>query len=328
MKTAWFERFGAARDVLIVGEQKKPEPASGEVLVRLATSGVNPSDVKKRAGSFANLLDDGFVIPHSDGAGIIEAIGDRVRDRQVGDRVWVYQAQFGRRFGTAAEYVAIDASRAPLLPANTDYDIGACLGIPAMTAHRCVHSDGNVDGQSVLVTGGAGRVGYYAIQWAALAGAKVVATSSNESDNRACLDAGATATVNHRAENWSADALAANGGQKFDRVIDVEFGANLGQVLELIRASGKIVTYSSTIDPEPKLPFLRFMYLDLTIQAVIVYAMPEDAKQHAIRDIEQFLHEGRLRHRIAATFPLDDIVRAQELIEAGQCRGCVILTTE
>ena len=195
-----------------------------------------------------------------------------------------------------------------------------------MTAHRCVHSDGDIEGQSVLVTGGAGRVGYYAIQWAALAGARVIATSSNEADNRDCLEAGAVATVNHRAENWSAEALAANDGDDFDRVIDVEFGANLGQVLELVKTGGKIVTYSSTIDPEPKLPFLRIMYMDLTIQTVIVYAMPEQAKQYAIRDLERVLHEGRLRHRIAATLPLDGIADAQELIEAGQCRGCVILT--
>lgn len=138
MKAAWFERFGAADEVLIVGEQPDPVAGPGEVLVRLVASGVNPSDVKKRAGSFPNLLDDGLIIPHSDGAGIIEAVGDGVSDRQVGDRVWVYQAQFGRRFGTACEKVAIDATRAALLPANTDYSVGACLGIPAMTAHRTV----------------------------------------------------------------------------------------------------------------------------------------------------------------------------------------------
>ena len=166
MKAAWFEEFGPAADVLVAGEQPTPEPAGGEVLVRLMTSGVNPSDVKKRAGAFPNLLDDGLIIPHSDGAGVIESLGQGVSDRQVGERVWIYQAQFGRRFGSAAEYVAIDSSRAPLLPDNTSFEIGACLGIPVMTAHRCVFADGPVDGQTILVTGGAGRVGHYAIQWA------------------------------------------------------------------------------------------------------------------------------------------------------------------
>lgn len=325
MKAAWFESFGSPREVLVVGEQPDPEPAAGELLVRLVSSGVNPSDVKKRAGSFPNLLDEGLVIPHSDGAGIVEAVGAGVDDRQVGDRVWIYQAQFARRFGTAAELLAIDASRAPLLPASAGYDVGACLGIPVMTAHRCVHSDGSVDGLSVLVTGGAGRVGFYAIQWAAAGGARVIATASNDADRDACLAAGAVAVVNHRTDSWAQAALAANANKPVDRVIDVEFGANLPQVLELIRVGGKIVTYSSTVVPEPKLPFLRIMYLDLTIQAVIVYAMPEDAKRQAIRDIEKCLHEESLQHRIAARFTLADIADAHEMIEAGTCRGCVIL---
>ena len=326
MRAAWVENFGPAEDVLIIGEQPDPEPGPGEVLVRLVASGVNPSDVKKRSGSMPNLLDDGLVIPHSDGAGIIEAVGENVRDRQVGDRVWVYQAQYGRRFGTAAERVAIDASRAPLLPSNAQYRIGACLGIPAMTAHRCVFSDGNIDGRLVLITGGAGRVGHYAIQWASQAGALVVATASNDEDAEACREAGAKQVVNHRQPDWHAEAVTASGGNRFDRVIDVEFGANLPQVLELIRTGGKIVSYSSTAVPEPKLPFLRMMFMDLTIQLVIVYAMPEEAKQHAIRDIEQALHEDRLQHRIAGEFALDDIARAHRLVEDGKCRGCVVVT--
>lgn len=328
MKAVWFEKFGAARDVLIVGEHVDPEPGADQVLVRLATSGVNPSDVKKRAGAFPNLLDDGLVIPHSDGAGVIEAVGKNVRDRQPGDRVWVYQAQFSRRLGTAAELLAIDASRTALLPANTDYAIGACLGIPAMTAHRCVFSDGAVDGRTILVSGGAGRVGHYAIQWAALAGASVYATASNDDDVRSCMDAGATGVVNHRDRDWAQAALDASGGRKFDRVIDVQFGANLPQVLQLVSTGGKIVSYSSTIVSEPVLPFLKMMYLDLSVQLVIVYAMPESAKKHAIRDIETYLHEGKLKHRIAAQFSLEDTAAAHEMVEAGECRGCVIVDIE
>ena len=327
MRTAWFEQFGDASDVLQLGEKERPEPGPGEVLVRMATSGVNPSDVKKRAGSFPDLLNDGYVIPHSDGAGLVEAVGEGVTAKQPGDRVWIYQAQYGRRFGTAAEYVAIDERRAPLLPTNTDYDVGACLGIPVMTAHRCVFSDGKVDGRSILVTGGAGRVGYYAIQLAVEAGANVVATASNDADVRLCEEAGAAAVVNHRDENWSADVLDAVGGP-VDRVIDVQFGHNLPQVLDLIRTGGKIVTYASTLVAEPKLPFLRMMFMDLTVQMVIVYAMPESAKEDAMRDIERCLHEGSLKHRIAARFPLDDIAKAHQLVEAGECRGSVIVDIE
>ena len=147
MRAAWFDHFGSAKDVLEIGDIDAPVAASGEVLVRLRTSGINPSDVKKRAGSFANLLDGGFVIPNSDGAGIIEAVGDGVDANRIGERVWVYQAQYARRFGTAAEYVAIDARRAPSLPDNVSFEVGACLGIPAMTAHRAVFADGPVAGQ-------------------------------------------------------------------------------------------------------------------------------------------------------------------------------------
>jgi NADPH:quinone reductase-like Zn-dependent oxidoreductase len=325
MKAAWFERFGAASDVLVVGEKDDPEPGPGEVLVKVIASGVNPSDVKKRAGSFPALLDEGYVIPHSDCAGIVEAVGAGVDSHRVGDRVWVYQAQFERRFGTAAEYVAIDALRAPLLPSNASYEVGACLGIPAMTAHRCVFAGGGVDGQTVLVTGGAGRVGYYAIQWAVRSGARVIATASNDEDAAACLKVGASEVINHRNNQWSRDVLAANGGQPVDRVIDVEFGANLPQVLEAIRVGGRIVTYSSTVEPEPKLPFFKVMYMDLTIQAVIVYAMPEAAKRRAVLDIESALHEESLDHRIAARYGLSDIAQAHELIEQGNCRGTVVV---
>jgi NADPH2:quinone reductase len=163
MKAAWFEEFGPADEVLKTGEQALPEIGPGDVLIRMSTSGVNPSDIKKRAGSFSNLLDDGPVIPHSDGAGVIEAVGSDVADSSVGERVWTYQAQYGRRFGTAAEYLAIEERHAVSLPENTSFDVGACLGIPAMTAHRCVFADGSADGQTLLITGGAGCVGYYAI---------------------------------------------------------------------------------------------------------------------------------------------------------------------
>ena len=325
MRAAWFEKFGSAADVLTVGEFDTPVAGPGEVLVRLHTSGVNPSDVKKRGGSFPNLLDDGPVIPNSDGAGVIEAVGDGVPASRVGERVWVYQAQFERRFGTAAEYIAIASERAPCLPANTDFDVGACLGIPAMTAHRCVFADGNVDGQKILITGGAGRVGHYAVQWASQAGATVIATASNKVDADACLSAGASKIVDHRDENCAQAILEATDGEPVDRIIDVEFGANLQTSIEVIRTGGVIATYSSTQDAQPKLPFFQMMYKDMTIHFVIVYAMPESAKQFAIADIERALSADLLQHRITKTLPLDEIVQSNEMIEQGKIRGAVIL---
>jgi len=325
MKAAWFEIFGSAADVLILGRQPKPVPADGEVLVRLASSGVNPSDVKKRMGSASDLLDGGLVIPHSDGAGVIEATGQGVSLDRVGERVWVYEAQYGRRLGSAAEYVALDSRRAVTLPGNTGFDVGACIGIPLMTAHRCVFADGPVDGQTLVVTGGAGRVGYYAVQWAAQAGARVIATASNETDAASCIGAGASAVVNHRDDDWAAQVVTANSGQAVDRVIDVEFGANLPAVLDMVRTSGTIVTYGSTVVTEPRLPFYRMMFMDLLIRMVIVYAMPEAAKQQAIAEIDSALRENRLHHRVAHVLPLEEIARAHELIEQGGFRGCVVV---
>lgn len=328
MRAAWFESFGSAEDVLRVGEKETPVAGVGEVLVRVATSGVNPSDVKKRAGSFPNLLDDGYVIPNSDGAGIIEAVGEGVDPARIGQRVWLYQAQFERRFGTTAEYVAIDSHRAPQLPDNASFEVGACLGIPVMTAHRCVFADGDVSGQTILVTGGAGRVGHYAIQWASNAGATVVATASNDEDRAICLAAGATHVVNHRADDVVTAIMEATGRRLVDRIVDVEFGGNLPISVEVLRVGGVIATYASTTVPEPKLPFFRMMYKDITVRMIIVYAMPESAKEQAVVDIEKALKDDALQHRLAHVLPLEDIVKSNELIEQGTIRGAVVLTID
>ncbi len=326
MKATWFETFGEASEVIKIGEQPTPKAGPGEVLVKISASGVNPSDVKKRAGGFPNLLDGGLVIPHSDGAGVIEAVGDGVNRERIGQRVWVYQAQFARQLGTAAEYVSLDAERAVILPTQTDFEVGACLGIPAMTAHRCVFADGNVEGQTLLITGGAGRVGYYAIQWALLAGATVIATASNAADRELCLELGASAVVNHRETGWGEQVLHATGGRPVERVIEVEFGANLNEILDVIATSGVIASYSSTQVKEPQLPFLRMMYMDLTLRTVIVYAMPEAAKQHAIRDITHALTANTLSHRIAHVLPMQQMAKSHQLIEQGGFGGCVVTT--
>jgi NADPH2:quinone reductase len=328
MRAAWYESFGAATDVLQTGELEKPLAGPGEVLVRVHTSGVNPSDVKKRAGSFPNLLDAGLVIPNSDGAGIIESVGDGVETTRIGERVWLYQAQFERRFGTAAEYVAIQDCRAVKLPDTVSFEIGACLGIPVMTAHRAVFADGDIAGKTVLITGGAGRVGYYAVQWASQAGANVIATASNEADEEACVSAGASRVVNHRRDDIVRQILAATNGGLIDRVVDVEFGANLPTTIEVLKVGGVIATYSSTQVPEPRLPFYQLMYKDLTIRAVIVYAMPEQAKREAIADIDAALRHESLQHRVAVTMPLAEIAGSNELIERGRIRGAVILAIE
>ena len=326
MKAVWFETFGSAADALVFGDQPKPHADPGQVLVKLATTGVNPSDVKKRAGAFPNLLEDGPVIPHSDGAGVIEAVGEGVDASRVGERVFVYQAQYGRRLGTAAEFVAVESKRAPLLPDSASFEVGACIGIPMMTAHRCVFADGDVRDQRVLVTGGAGRVGYYAIQLARWAGATVIATASNAEDEAICRAMGAEHVVNHRLPGWGQAVVERLEGDKVDRVIDVEFGENLPELLNCVRTGATIATYASTQVKEPKLPFLQMMFMDLTIRMVIVYAMPESAKAQAISDICNLLSEGKLQHRVGHRLPFEEMVQSHELIEQGGFGGCVVVS--
>jgi NADPH2:quinone reductase len=325
MRAALYRKFGAARDVLELCDVDTPSPGPGEVLVRLHASAINPSDVKKRAGAFPDLLNDGFVIPNSDGAGVIESVGEGVDKSRKGERVWIFQAQHERRFGTAAEYVAVDSSCAPRLPEKAAFDVGACLGIPAMTAHRAVFADDAVEGRTLLIMGGAGRVGNYAIQWAHHAGATVIATASNPDDAAACSVAGADHVVDHRADDFARQVITANGGALIDRVVDVEFGTNLPVSVEVLRVGGTIAAYGSARNPEPVLPFYKMMYKDLTVRAIIVYSMPDSAKDHAVADINSALSGGWLKHRIAHAMPLGDIAVGSEIVEAGEARGAVIL---
>ena len=325
MKAAYFEKYGPAAEVLGVGERETPKPGPGEVRVRLYTSGVNPSDVKKRAGSQPAGIEQGYVIPHSDGAGVIDAVGDGIPKSRIGERGWVYQAQYQRRFGTAAEYVTLPAVRAVPLPENVDFSTGACLGIPAMTAHRCVFADGDVRGQTVFITGAGGRVGYYAVQWAKSAGAHVIATAGRDETLQHARNAGADSVLNYRTDDVPQRVLELTNGAGVERVIDVEFGANLVTTLKLIRTNGVIATYSSTQVREPVLPFYPLMFKDITVRFVLVYTMPEAAKNQAADEITRFLRAGRLKHRVAERHSLAAIARAHETIERGAVSGCVVV---
>ena len=328
MRAALYRTFGPAREVLELSDVETLEPGPGEVLVRMHTSAINPSDVKKRAGAFPDLLDGGFVIPNSDGAGVIELVGEGVDKSRKGERVWVFQAQHERRFGTAAEYVAISSNCAPRLPEKAGFDAGTCLGIPAMTAHRAVFADGEIEDKTLLIMGGAGRVGYYAIQWARRAGATVIATASNAVDKATCLDAGADHVVDHRANDFARQVLEASKGALIDRVVDLEFGTNLPVSVEVLRVGGTIAAYGSARNPEPVLPFYKMMYKDLTVRMIIVYSMPVSAKDHAVADINSALSNGWLQHRIARALPLEDIAVGNEIVEAGETRGAVVLNID
>ena len=326
MQAVWYNKFGSAENVLEIGEYQTPEPAQGEVKVRIHASGVNPSDTKKRLGANPALLNNGPVIPNSDGSGEIVALGEGVNNRNIGERVWIYNAQFGRQEGTSAQYVCFPSNQAVWMPDNASYEIGAMMGIPAMTAHRCVCADGSVDGQILLVTGGAGRVGYYATQWAKYFGATVIATGSSSKSVEHCKQAGADFVVGHPSNKTAAEILKFTSGRKVDRIVDGDFGVNLPSVLDVLKTNGVIATYSSMTNMNPVIPFVRMMFMDITIRMVLVYAMPGEAKQQAIEDITDMLTGGNFDHRVAATFLLEQSAKAHNEIERCDNYGSVIIT--
>lgn len=326
MKAVYFKKTGDAADVLIFGERDLPSLGEGDVMVRLHASGVNPSDVKKRAGYQAPGFVDGFVIPHSDGAGVIEAVGRSVAKDRVGERVWVYQAQFARHMGTAAEYVVVPSDRACYLPDNTGFEVGACLGIPVMTAHRCVNLQGGVEGSTVLVTGASGRVGYYAVQWAKLAGAVVIGTAGSPQRVEIARDSGADLVLDYNSENVLEAVMEFTGGRGLDRIIDVEFGINIHDSAEMLKVNGVLASYSSSKMPEPVIPFYPMMFKNISMRTVLVYNMPENAKQSAMVDITKALENAELKHRVAHQFTLENTANAHLAIEKGSLDGCVVVS--
>lgn len=322
MQAAWYERKGAAREVLQLGELDAPEPQAGEVRVAVKASGINPSDTKGRGGVRGNpAMPFPRIIPHQDGAGVIDAVGEGVPETRIGERVWVYEAQLGRADGTAAGFVALPSRNAVVMPASVGFAEGACLGIPAMTAHRCVFADGPVAGKTVLVTGGAGAVGFYAIQFARQGGARVIATVSNDDQARVAREAGAELAVDRQAE----DLVARIGERSVDWIVEVAFGANLATSLKLLRPNGAIATYSSDAEPEPALPFWPLVMLDATVRFVLVYAMTRAAHDEAAAAITAALEQGWLKHNIGTRLPLAGIAQAHELVESGRGGGKVVL---
>lgn len=325
MKAAWYTRTGPAGAVLQLGEMETPTPAAGEVLVRVHTSGVNPSDVKLRAGARAGGMPFPRIVPHSDGAGVVEAVGEGVDSQRIGERVWLWNAQWERPLGSAAAFIALPEAQAVRLPANTDFAAAACLGIPAMTAYRCVYADGSVTGQTVLVTGGAGTVARYAIQMAVLEGATVIATVSNPEKAAYAKTAGAHHIVNYREDDVAEAVLALTGGRGVDRIVDLEFGANLAASARMIRPNGVIATYGSAQVPQPALPFYELLFKDVTLRMVLVYRLTPAARAAAVNGLTRLMESGVLTHSVAERYPLADIAAAHERVERGDKLGSVVV---
>ncbi|WP_135467684.1 NADPH:quinone reductase [Crenalkalicoccus roseus] len=323
MRAVWYERNGGS-EVLTLGEMPTPEPGPGEVLVRLAASGVNPSDWKTRRGSTRPMAFP-RVIPHSDGAGVIEAVGEGVARGRIGERVWIWNGQWKRPFGTAAEYIALPAAQAVPLPEGTSFEEGACLGIPALTALHAVATDGGVTGRRVLVTGGAGAVGHYAIQFARLLGAaQILATVSGEAKAAHAMAAGADATINYRREEVPARVMELTGGRGVDRVVEVDLAGN-GPMLHRLCAYGAVVAGYGSNTQEAVFPFSPTIQKGIAVRFFIVYELDAAQRAAAIGALQAWLARGLVRHAVAARLPLAECARAHDEVEQGRHIGNVVL---
>jgi len=322
MHAAWYEKNGAAAEVLHLGEIETPKPGPGDVRVKLKTSGVNPSDVKTRAGT-ARKIAFPRVIPHSDGAGIIDAVGEGVAASRVGERVWTWNAQWKRPFGTAAEYIVLPENQAVRLPDAIGFEAGACLGIPALTAWHAIDIAGTGSGSTLLIAGGAGAVAHYAIQFAKARGATVIATVSSPEKAKIARDAGADHTIDYKSENVSERVMALTKGG-VDAVIEMDLTANAALLPGVLRPRGALVVYGT--GPQVQFPGSFCLVNNITVKFLLVYELTADERTRAIADITRMLGANALRHNIAASFPLTDIVKAHEAVESGKVAGNVVVT--
>lgn len=323
MRAVWYERNGDS-GVLTPGEMPTPSPGPGEVLVRLAASGVNPSDWKTRRGSTRPMAFP-RVVPHSDGAGTIEAVGEGVDRGRTGERVWIWNGQWKRPFGTAAEYIALPAAQAVRLPDATSFEEGACLGIPALTALHGLLTDGGVAGKRVLVTGGAGSVGHYAVQFARLLGAaQVIATVSSEAKAAHARAAGADAIVNYRSEDVPERIMALTGGRGVERVVEVDLAGN-GPMLHRICAHGAIVAGYGSNTQEAVFPFSPTIVKGIGVRFYIVYELTEAERATAIGALQAWMEAGLVRHAVAARMTLAECAAAHDAVEQGRFMGNLVL---
>jgi NADPH:quinone reductase len=322
MRAALYDQYGSAREVLRVEEVERPEPGPGEVRVRIEVSGINPTDWKSRSGGTPRPI-DGFQVPHHDGAGVIDAVGEGVDPGRVGQRVWLWLAASGNRWGTAAQWSVVPERRAVPLPASASAELGASLGVPAMTAHRCLFADGPIGGKTVLVAGGAGAVGHFAIELAKRAGARVVTTVSGPQKADLAAKAGADLVVNYR-EPGAADQIRSFAGPGgVDHVVELALGANLELDLAVIASGARIVDYAA--EPQnPVLPVRACMNANVVLRFVLLYAFPDDALDQAVADISAALADGALTELPVTRFGLDETAAAHDAVE-GAAVGKVLV---
>jgi NADPH:quinone reductase len=325
VRAVWYERTGPAAEVLTFGEMATPIAGPGEVRVRLEASGVNPADVCRRGGLY-RAMEFPRVIPNSDGAGIIDQLGDGVTRFTLGQRVWLFNGQRnGRAFGTAAEYISLAEHLVTPLPDTLSFEAGATLGIPAMTAWCCLFCDGPIVGQTVLVTGGAGAVGHYAVQLAKWGGARVIATVSSAAKAEQARLAGADLVVNYRTDDVVAHALAFTDKRGVDRVVDVDFGGNVATTLKLMAMNSTIAVYATNGNRTPVVPMRELMEKCISLRTLVLFALPPPLLAAAQADISKWLAAGTRIHNIAGQFALSDTAQAHLAVEKGDKLGTVIV---
>ena len=325
MKAAWYEKTGDAADVLKVGELPDPSPGSNEVLISVKTSGINPSDVKTRAGARGDLQFS-KIVPHSDGAGIIVDVGKNVDSNRIGERVWIWNAAYGRPNGTCAELISLPENQAVAMSDHVSFEAAACLGIPASTAYYGIFAEGSVQNKTLMITGGAGAVGFYGIQLAKWAGAKVISTVSSKEKFKIAEDAGADLILNYKKDNVVDSVLEFTKGNGVDRVLEVEFGGNIQINPKIINTNGTIAAYASMGNIEPTLPFYDFMFKGIKINTFLIYSICQKDRKILIEGMTKALNENALKHLIGSSFSLDDIVGAHEEVESNKNVGNVIVT--
>src|SRR5215472_10966879 len=317
MRAVWYERCGPAAEVLTYGEQPTPVTGPGEVRVRLEASGVNPADAGRRAGNYRGL-EFPLIIPDSDGAGIIDQVGADVTRLKAGQRVWLFNGQRnGRALGTAAEYIALAEQLVTPLAERLSFAQGATLGIPAMTAWCSLFADGPVAGKSVLVTGGAGAVGHYAVQLAKWGGARVIATVSSAVKAEQARLAGADLVLNYRTEDVVAKAFEFTGGRGVDHLVDVDFGGNIGTTLKLMAMNSTIAVYATNGNRTPIVPVREVMEKCINLRGLVLFALPWPLLSAAQADITKWLAAGQRRHNIAGQYALSDTAAAHLAVEKG-----------
>ena len=325
MRATYYERNGSAREVLQIGEIDTPEPGSGEVRVRLKTSGVNPSDVKARQGSIRKIAFP-RVVPQSDGAGVIDAVGDGVPSSRVGERVWTWNGQWKRPFGTGAQCIVLPAAQAvPLLEA-VSFEVGACLGIPALTAYHAVSLSGISKGANVLISGGAGAVSHYAIQFAKMRGATVLTTISSDAKAALARGAGADHSIDYKREDVGARVAQLTDGRGVDSILEMDLTANAKLIPAVIRQHGNVVVYGTGF--EANVPAGFCLINGITFKFFLIYEIVKAGRDAAIEEITGLLTHGRLLHNVAMSFPLEDSIAAHEAVESGKVPGNVVLVVE